>query len=229
MADHGDIKEKPASGFSFAPRQMSEDSIATSIASDTSRRRTQLLLVAASLGVIALLGLALVNLQDSKLEVQVSAEKADLDDAGNVQMEGLSYRGITKDGNDFVLLAETAAENTETPDRVLMTGPRARVDTKTGNPITIRANEGDFSRVRNTVNLKGRVVIVRPDLGYTLLTDEAFTNLDTGMIISEVPVRGFSPNARVNSAGMIINEEARDVTFTGKARLILNQGIRTEE
>ena len=72
-------------------------------------------------------------------------------------------------------------------------------------------------------------MIVRPDLGYTLLTDEAFANLDTGVMISEVPVRGFSPSTRINSDGMVIAEEARDILFTGKSRIILNQGISTEE
>lgn len=229
MADKNKTKAAAASGFSFAPRQMSEESIATSIASDTNRRRAQILLLTISFGFIFLVGFGLLSLEESNLEIQVSAEKAAIEETGDVKMEGLSYRGITKDGNDFVLIADTAAENTQSPDLVLMTGPRARVDTNTGNPITIRANEGDFSRTKNTVNLKGRVVIVRPDLGYTLLTDQAFTNLDTGVMISEVPVRGFSPNARVNSDGMVIAEEARDVTFTGKAKIILNQGIRTEE
>ena len=72
------------------------------------------------------------------------------------------------------------------------------------------------------------MVIVRPDLGYTLLTDEAFANLDTGVMISEVPVRGFSPTTRINSDGMVI-AEGRDILFTGKSRIILNQGISTEE
>ena len=217
------------SRFSFAPRQMTDETIATSIASGSSRRRTQIILLAISTGLIFLLMMGLIGFDESNLELQVSVEKADIDQAGNVNLEGLSYRGVTKDGNDFVLLSETASENTDTPDRVLMTSPRARVDTETGNPITIRANEGDFSRNKNTVNLKGRVVIVRPDLGYTLLTDEAFANLDTGVMISEVPVRGFSPTTRINSDGMVIAEEARDILFTGKSRIILNQGISTEE
>ena len=47
-------------------------------------------------------------------------------------------------------------------------------------------------------------------------------------MISEVPVRGFSPTTRINSDGMVI-AEGRDILFTGKSRIILNQGISTEE
>ena len=112
-----------ASRFSFAPRQMTDENIATSIASGNSRRRTQIILLAISTGLIFLLMMGLIGFDESNLELQVSVEKADIDQAGNVNLEGLSYRGVTKDGNDFVLLSETASENTDTPDRVLMTSP----------------------------------------------------------------------------------------------------------
>ena len=224
MSEQDKEQQDGSAGFSFVPREMTDDNIARSIASNSKRRRTQGILLAASAGFIVLLGMFLIGFDEENIEVQVSVEKADVEKSGSIHLQGLSYRGVTQDGNDFVLLAETASENEQKPDQVLMTSPRARVDTDTGNPITIRANEGDFSRSENTVNLTGRVVIVRPDLGYTLLSDQVFTNLDTGVMVSDTPVRGFSPTTRINADGMVIAEEARDILFTGKSRIILNQG-----
>lgn len=218
-----------SSGFSFAPREMTNDNIAMRIADGHSRRRTQALLLAVSIGIISLIGFFLIGLGEDNIEVQVSAEKADIDKSGDIKLEGLSYRGVTNDGNNFVLLAETASESNAAPDQVKMTSPRARVDTPSGAPITIRANQGDFLRTDNTINLKGRVVIVRPDLGYTLISEEVFTNLDTGTMTSDVPVRGFSPNTRINAGGMVIKDKAQDVLFTGKSRIILNQPSNAEE
>jgi LPS export ABC transporter protein LptC len=206
---------------------MTGDTIASHIADDSSRRRTQILLLALSFGVISLLGLVLINLEKNKLEVQVTVEQTDIDQSGQVILEGLTYSGVTRDGTKFRLRAETASENTESPEEVLMTDPWARVETKTGKLMTIKASEGDFFRNRNMIKLKGSVVITRSD-GYTLMTDEAIVNLDTGKMTSELPVKGFSPNARVNSNGMIIAEDTREITFTGRTTIILNQSVRAE-
>ncbi len=226
MAEQDVSADRKSSGFSFAPRQMTEDTIASSIASNNNRRRTQVLLLAVSLGFIALLGLGLINLEQNKLEVQISVDKTDIDQSGNINLEGLTYSGVTRDGNKFRLMAVTASENTEFPDKVLMTSPSARVETQTGKLMTIEADEGDFLRNRNMIKLKGSVVIKRTG-GYTLTTDEAVANLDTGIMTSKVPVEGFSPNARINSDGMIITGDIRDITFTGNSTMAFNESPRT--
>jgi len=138
-------------------------------------------------------------------------------------LEGVTYKGITRDGNDFVVLASSAAENPDQPDQIKLTSPRARVDTNAGNPMTARSNHGLFFRADDKVDLDGRVVIVRPDLGYTLLTERAVAHLDTGMMTSDVLVRGYAPHGEVQADGMVIKDHGQEVLFTGKSVLTLNQ------
>ena len=121
-------------------------------------------------------------------------------------------------------MAETAIESTDNPEIVTMTSPRARVDTDDGNPMTMRSLNGAFNRNEDRVDLEGRVVIVRPDIGYTLMTDTAIAYLNSGKMVSDQEVRGFSPRARVRADGMVISENGDNVLFTGKSTLrILTQ------
>ena len=66
-------------------------------------------------------------------------------------------------------------------------------------------------------------MIVRPDIGYTILTEQAVADLGTGTMTSDTNVRGFSPQAQVTAGGMIIRENGKDVIFKGKSVLTLNQ------
>ena len=63
------------------------------------------------------------------------------------------------------------------------------------------------------------MVIVRPDIGYTLMTDAAIAYLNSGKMVSDQEVRGFSPRARVRADGMIISENGDNVLFTGNSTL----------
>lgn len=216
--------------FTFAPRERNQDDTRASVTESSRQRRTRQVVLAAVIGAVAMVVVAIVSFNnEEEITVQITADSANINETGTVALEGLSYKGVTGDGKDFIILAETATESMQRPEEVKMVSPRARVDTASGNPITIRSNTGKFMRIANTVNLKGRVVIVRPDLGYTLLTEEAFADLGKGLMKSDSPVRGFSPNGNIRSAGMLIDETSQDVIFTGKSTLVLNQGFRPVE
>jgi len=212
--------------FSFAPRLRDVSSARTMV--QVSRRR-RALRAGLIIGVGMMLGLigGLLGLNgDSDIKVQMKAETEAEPEARNVELKGASYKGLTSAGNDFVVLAKTATENPDTPNQIDMASPRARVETTSGKPITIRSNLGEFYRNENRVNLTGRVVIVRPDLGYTLMTEEADADLESGRMTSTKEVRGYAPGANIVSNGMIIDDKGDDVTFLGHAVLVLNQAIR---
>ena len=213
--------------FAFAPRERDRSDTANSITENSRQRRNRRFMLTVIIGLVALITVAIVSFgDDDETAVQITAENASVSQTGAVALEGVSYQGVTGEGKNFVILAETAFENTTQPDLVNMVSPRARVDTVSGNPITIQSNNGEFMRVDKTVNLSGRVVIVRPDLGYTLLTEEAFADLGKGMMKSEKPVRGFSPNGNISAGGLIITENSEDILFTGKSRLVINRGFQ---
>jgi|GEM_PF-473108 LPS export ABC transporter protein LptC len=215
--------------FSFAPRIRDKSSTETMVEA-TRRHRTIRAGLIISVGVIfAVVGGFLGLGGQDDIKVQLKAEKEPSPETRDVELKGASYKGVTSSGNQFIVLADTATENPDRPNQINMSSPRARVDTESGRPMTIRSNNGEFYRDENKVNLTGRVVIVRPDLGYTLLTEEADADLETGQIISEKEVRGFGPKANIRSNGMIIKDKGDDLLFLGHAVLVLNQAVRVRD
>ena len=214
--------ERQGKTYSFAPRpQAISDDTRDLLQSDRQRNYLRYLILIGLL-VLAGVGLSFISLTEEE-EIKIQVESTIKEESGALVLEGVTYKGLTSEGNDFIVLAETAAEDPEQPDQIALTSPRARVDTDSGNPMTIRSNNGLFFRNDDRVDLDGRVVIVRPDLGYTLLTEQAVAFLDSGMMTSDVLVRGFSPQGQVTADGIVIKDHGRDVIFTGKSILTLKQ------
>ncbi len=174
------------------------------------------------IGLIAITILSFISLTaEEDIKVQVSSETSKFQESTTNALDGLTYRGVTTNGNDFIILAETAREVSDLPNVVDLNTPRARLDTKNGNPMTLRSNQGRLSRSDERVDLVGRVVIVRPDIGYTLRTEAAVMHLDTGIITSNQLVKGDSPRAQIKADGIVIANNGRNVLFTGKSRLTI--------
>lgn len=210
--------------FTFAPRDASDSEPVRQILEGDRQRKSLRLSLLIGTGVAAAIVLSFISLSsEEEIKVQISAEAPKVEASGSLELTGLTYKGLTNDGNDFIVLAEVARETPDKPDEVELVSPRARVDTASGNPMTLRSNAGQFNRVAERVHLNGRVVIVRPDIGYTLMTEAAVADLNSGKMTSDQQVRGFSPRARVQSEGMVINDNGLDVLFTGKSTLTIRQ------
>ena len=213
----------PKKSFSFAPRpETITDGTRTMLETDR-QRKGQRYLALSGVVILSIIGLSFFSLtKEDDIKIQVEAPIKQ-EENGALVLEGVTYKGVTSKGNDFIVLANKATELPDQPDLIKLSEPRARVDTDSGNPMTIRSNQGLFFQTEDRVNLDGRVVIVRPDIGYTILTEQAVADLGTGTMTSDTNVRGFSPQAQVTAGGMIIRENGKDVIFKGKSVLTLNQ------
>ena len=225
---------KPATGngrrLAFAPRERDGTDTATSVTRDSRRRRYRQFALAAVIGCIVVLFARLIEFENAgETEVQLGVETASVSQEGTVSIEGLSFQGVTDSGRDFAILADRASESTDRPDLVTLVSFQAEVDTAAGHPITIRSDNGELLRSSNTVNLSGDVVIVRPDLGYTLMTEEAFADLNSGELVSTVPVRGTGPDGSVDAGGIIISGNEEGIVFTGRTTLVINSGPEPAE
>lgn len=229
-AEPNDPGEQLHRRFAFAPRKMDSTETADSVSQDSKRRRNRQIALAAVIGFIVILSIGLANLGgEEETAVQLSIDAATIEPGGAVSLEGLSYKGVTDSGRSFVILADSASESAEQPDRVTMASPRARVDSATGDPITIRSSSGELMRGDNTLRLIGQVVIVRPDLGYTLMTDEAVADFNNGVLKSEKPVRGFSPDGNIRSGGIIISGDNEDLLIEGTNGATMEWGELTAQ
>ena len=220
--DQNPDDQKLGKTYSFAPRPEAISSDTREMVAAERHRKYQRYLILFGFMIVGGLGISFISLTEEE-EIKIQVESTIKEESGALVLEGVTYKGLTYDGNDFIVLAETAAEIPDQPDQVELTSPRARVDTNTGNPMTLRSNHGLFFRNDDRVDLDGRVVIVRPDLGYTLLTEQAQAFLDTGMMTSDVLVRGYSPQGQVKADGMVIKDHGQDVVFKGKSILTLKQ------
>jgi LPS export ABC transporter protein LptC len=214
--------------FSFAPRTSDNEESASSITASEQRRksiRNFILLGVFIISSAVIYALIISSEEEIKVQVVADAEQAK-QLSGGLEVKGLSFKGTTEDGSDFVVLADSAREMANQPNLVQLTSPRARIDTQTGNPMTLQALKGTIYRKEGRVDLEGLVVIVRPDPGYTLMMDKVVAHLDTGLITSDRPVRGSSPRADISAGGIIISNGGQNIRFTGKSKLhVLTEGV----
>ena len=211
--------------LAFAPRETDVVDTADSVSRDNRRRRRRQVALASAIGAIVLASIGLVEIDSGEeTTVQIGIQKASVDQSGTISLEGLSYKGVTSSGRNFVVQADRASESTERPDLVSMVRPRATVDTEAGDRITVQSDSGEFERASNTVTLTGRVVITRPDRGLTLMTEEVFADLGSGTLKSETPVRGISPDGVINAEGIVIAGEDGNILFTGRSKFVINEG-----
>lgn len=223
-------KERSTRRLAFAPRETGGADTADSVSRDSRRRRLRQIALASAVGAIVLASIGLVEFDSGEeTTVQIGIQRTTVDQSGTISLEGLSYKGVTSSGRNFAVLADNASESTERPDLVLMTSPRATVDTEAGDPITIRSDRGELKRTDNTVTLIGDVVITRPDLGLTLTTEEAVADLASGTLRSESPVRGVGSGGSINSGGIVIAGDNGNIIFTGKSKLVIDKGVGAVE
>jgi LPS export ABC transporter protein LptC len=207
--------------YSFTPRSSGNEESASSIKASEKRRRSIRNFIFLGVAIISgavISALIISSEEEIKVQVVATPEKTEQLSAG-LEVKGLSFKGTTEDGNDFVVLADTAREMTNQPNLVLLTAPRARIDTPNGSPMTLQSLKGTIYRKEGRVDLEGQVVIVHPEPGYTLMMDKVVAHLDTGLMTSDLPVHGFSPRAAISADGIIISNTGQNIRFTGKSKL----------
>ena len=216
----GHRQERSSRRFTFAPREADNSRTADNVSRDNRRRRNRQTALAIVICLIVVASIGLTDFtQNEETTVQLGIESTSIGRGGTILLEGLSFQGVTKSGKNFIVSADRASESTEEPDRINMASPRARIDTATGKPITINSESGTLIRNSNTMTLSGKVVIVRPDIGYTLTTEEAVADLESGRLVSNSPVRGTGPDGDIRSGGMVIAGEGESVVFSGESTI----------
>ncbi len=223
-------KKAERAKLSFAPSNHTQRQATQSIVKKDQQRRRWQLAASVICGIIIAGVIYLTTADNRDVTVQTAASappNSPQDEAASgLQFEGLTYKGTTKDGQSFTLLAKAASETTDNPGHVVLTAPKARIDTESGDMMTIRAAHGELFRGKNLFEMSGNVVIIRPDIGYTLLMESATAHLNNGSLTSNSLVKGHSQQSEIKSGGIEINDQGRIILFKGKTQLILKQKKR---
>ena len=209
----------------FAPRT-STNNTKSVIKAQQQYRYLRLILTA---GVIALI-LGSVSLLSLKREENLQVQVVDVSPQKNEdqnsfrEVQGLTYKGISEDGRNFIIIAKKATEITEgeqITERIDLTAPYARIDSSTGFPINIRSNSAVFYKLKNLVNLNGNVIITRPDIGYTFHTETATADLNQGIITSPTKVQARTAQTIIIAEGMTITDDGANINFAGPSSLTM--------
>lgn len=215
---------------SFAPRatrqQMPSDRDANDNGSIAEYQGNRLRYALILMGLIGLAGIGSLLIWDANdsVNIQITSTTPDLSAKGNsFRLEGATYKGNTADGDEYVLFADVATEDANQQGVIEMVSPRAKLEQPDQQSITIRSNEGVYKEKLEELTLTGRVVVVQPETGYTLFTEEARAFLDEGIVESTDDVHGYGPDSVIKAKGMILSKPENNVIFTGKSQMIIEE------
>ncbi len=170
-----------------------------------------------SLGVTSWLGF--LNQRD---DVTLEAKEIKIVNAGEVELTGARYRGLSPSGKPYEITASQANEAQDGSGRVDMTLPTAVITLHSGSIVNLQSDKGVFNKQSDIVNLSGTVTITQPDRNLRLNTEALQADLKAGNMQSDVPVLVQDSNRRINADSMQAFDNGARIIFGGAARMIIN-------
>lgn len=177
------------------------------------------------LPVIALGLLALVliwpnlDLESSKYRKSVLSQLK-LQDVENLTLVKATYSGTDEKNRPFTVTAEKAIQASAEADLVRLIAPAADMTLATGKWVAITAREGEFLQKSKVLSLIGQVSMFHDD-GYSLTTDLARIEMESGNAESTRPVLAKGPLGTIRSQGFKITDKGRRILFTGRTHLVI--------
>ncbi|MGP4844611.1 LPS export ABC transporter periplasmic protein LptC [Marinobacter sp. 1Y8] len=116
------------------------------------------------------------------------------------------YRSFDQTGHTSAVITSPRIEQFETQETAHMQEPRARmIDAKSGQPWTLRADEGEYQLNKDIVDLSGNVIITRTIGGSTesqLKTESLTLDNEQRIVHTDAPVVMTDPSGVTRATGM---------------------------
>jgi lipopolysaccharide export system protein LptC len=142
------------------------------------------------------------------------------------QVVNARFFGTDTDRQPYSVTADLA-EETEPGSRVVrLDHPQADIALNDGAWMMMTAQEGLYHQQSSLLQLRDNVSVFH-DGGYELHTESASIDMPAGMAQGESPIQAQGPFGTLTAEGFIINRQAKTVTFTGKAHLVLRDNAAT--
>jgi len=145
-------------------------------------------------------------------------------EAKSERMVNPRYYGTDADEQPFTITADLAQEDESDAEKVKLAVPTADMTNEDGSWIMLGAREGVYDKTRQVLDLAGDVKMFH-DGGYELHTAELSIRMEEGQAEGHTAVAGQGPFGTIQSEGLRITEKGDRVVFTGRARLILREGV----
>ena len=181
---------------------------------------TKILLLSLAAGLIAVL--AIWPRFASKDNVAPIGSSADiqLEDIESLHVKNARLTGTSQHEKPYTVTFEDARQTSNESDLVLLTGPQADVELKTGAWVTLSAKKGRFHRAKRIIELDDPVELFH-DSGLEIGTGSITFNLKTGTGAGYDPLVAQAPFGQFVSQGVRIRDDTSVFLFIGPVRAIL--------
>jgi lipopolysaccharide export system protein LptC len=172
-----------------------------------------------SAGVLVLLVVIWPQLHQERHKFRLGPGSLTAPDGGGQQALNPRFTGTDKQNRPYNVTADSALQNQEQPDEVMLSFPKADIALKDGSWIALTAERGQFSRQSQMLDLGGDVDLYH-DSGFEFRTASARVDLGQSTADGDETVHGQGPFGTVDAEGFRIFESGRRILFTGKAKMV---------
>ena len=154
-------------------------------------------------------------------------EKVAPQSVGRNELLNPRFESEDKSQQPYTITANKAVQNSKDMNLVLLDKPVADISLKDNAWLAVEAENGEYQQVKQQLQLNGHVKLFH-DQGYEMLTDKIDIDMITKKAVSTTPVSGHGPIGTITSNGLTADGTTGILTFTGPAKLVLNQSIKAK-
>ncbi len=158
---------------------------------------------------------------DNNIEIELNTISTTQE--GRLELQGLTYRGQTQSGDDYVLNAQKASEDASNANLVNLTIIDGELTNQENGAVTLSSNKGQFDQVANYVSLTGDVVITQSARQVIFNTHHLTGDLNQGQFEAPEHVLVTSPTAQITAEAMSVRDFGDKVIFKGQSKAIIGE------
>lgn len=181
---------------------------------------TKIFLLSLAVGLIAALAIWPRFTSRQDLVPIGTASDIQVEDIESLRVKNARLTGTSEFGKPYAVTFDDASQTSNESDLVLLTGPQADVELKSGAWVVVTARKGRFHRAKRIIELDDPVKLFH-DSGLEVDTGDVTFNLKTGTGAGYDPLVAQAPFGQLDSKGFRIRESASVFLFTGPVRAIL--------
>ena len=211
------MSQKPTQkSVSFAPK-----------ASVPKQERSRSLRLSAMIGIGASIATSLLVVwvlffqSDNNIEIELAAVSTT--PTGQLELQGLTYRGQTKSGDDYILNAQRASEDATDANLVNLSVIEGEITNDENGRITISSYQGQFNQAHNTLNLTGNVIITQSARAMTFKTSTLNGDLDAGNFDAPEAVSVQSRTSHITAEAMAVTGFGDKIIFKGQSKALIGE------
>ncbi|MBX7249186.1 MAG: LPS export ABC transporter periplasmic protein LptC [Caulobacteraceae bacterium] len=143
-------------------------------------------------------------------------------EGAEIRVTNARFYGQDEQGRSFVLGAQEAVRRSAASQKVALTGPNLRLNSRENKPTQASAARGLYDQRSQRVQLSGGVSVSDVGSGYRFDTERTTIDTRTGVISGDSPVRGAGPLGQISASSYAIYDQGSRMTFKGNVKARIN-------